>query len=670
MSGPPTAPQTAPPDSPAPPASGARDLPHALSPTGTGWFALLMLLTLALGASQWRSTAGFEPIDCWVAQTAREMYEGGDWRSYVIPTFSSETRMQKSPGPYWVVCLTAWLRGGVLDETTVRIPNTFWTMLLVGSVFWLARHVGGLRAAVFSGFVAATCGAVLYWSGRGASDLGVTALMTLSLSAFWIGAERATGARQGRLWLLAWFAAGLAMLYKMPMPLVCVALPAAAYVVLLRRWRLVLSRWHLLGLLLFLLPWLPWAIATVQIEPTALHKWRVEYWDRATGDLPNVDDQRRWYWHFFYFGVALAFCAPYFVSLPGAIVRALRPRGDFAPRSAAFLLIWAGVLFAFFTAAAGKETRYFLPALPPLLVLLGVELAAYFDPRRKPAPQRDRAVLGAVSVLAPLVAAAGAVGLWVVRSRGLDDGVGELRSILLGYGLAAALFCAGAIGCAWLHARRREHLAFGLLTLGTASAWVAAAALLLPLINSQAPFRDFAGQLATRLDADQQSALRQVAQQDSRVIWYSNVRYPRVIDQLDLLEMQGGTRSREREIELIGAAMIERLESEPLALFVATPIDYLLFFTRAPLELARRGREMPPTHVWIVSRAGRWDHRYIVFGNRPPPWPAPAPAFPEKFANKLDEVRASARDLLTTATREPESDTPAAAGPPATAGAE
>ncbi|MBK8913101.1 MAG: glycosyltransferase family 39 protein [Phycisphaerales bacterium] len=661
MSGPPTAPELTPPHPPAPPILHSGDFPRS---TGTGWFVLLMLLTFALGASQWHSASGFEPIDCWVAQTAREMYEGGDWRSYVIPTFSGETRMQKSPGPYWAVCLTAWLRSGTLDEATVRIPNTLWTMLLVGSVFWLARHVGGLRAAVFSGFTAATCGAVLYWSGRGASDLGVTALMTLSLAAFWIGAERAAGAARGRLWLLAWFSAGLAMLYKMPMPLVCVGLPAAAYVLLLRRWELLRSGWHLAGLLLFLLPWLPWAVATLQIEPTALHKWRVEYWDRATGDLPNVDDQRRWYWHFFYFGVALAFCAPYFVSLPGAILRALRGRGTFAPRSRAFLLIWAGVLFAFFTAAAGKETRYFLPALPPLLVLLGIELAACFDPRRGPAPQRDRAVLGTVSVLAPLAAAAGAIGLWIVRSRGLDDGVGSIREILIGYGAAAGLFCAGAISCAALLTRRREHLAFGLLVTGTASAWIAASTLLLPLINSQAPFRDFASQLSTRLDADQQSALRQVAQQDSRVIWYSNVRYPRVIDQLDLLEMQGGTRSREREIELIGAAMIERLESDSLALFVATPIDYLLFFTRAPLELARRGREMPPTHAWIVSRAGRWDHRYIVFGNRPPPWTEPRPAFPEKFANKLDEVRATARELLTTALAAPDG------RPPTTAGAE
>src|SRR5439155_11758744 len=102
------------------------------------------------------------------------------------------------------------------------------------------------------------------------------------------------------------FAAGLAMLYKQPMPLLGVGLPAVLYVLLCNRWRIFASWWHVLGVVLFLLPWLPWwiALAGLQMQASAasgeatgflttLHKWRVEYIDRVTGDLPNIEEQRR-----------------------------------------------------------------------------------------------------------------------------------------------------------------------------------------------------------------------------------------------------------------------------------------------------------------------------------------------------------------------------------------
>jgi len=43
-----------------------------------GWTTLLCFYHLDGGAR-------FEPIDCWVAQTAREMREAGDW---LVPRFS------------------------------------------------------------------------------------------------------------------------------------------------------------------------------------------------------------------------------------------------------------------------------------------------------------------------------------------------------------------------------------------------------------------------------------------------------------------------------------------------------------------------------------------------------------------------------------------------------
>src|SRR5438552_2902090 len=94
--------------------------PHSrrmpLSRAAAGWLIALLGCTCLVSFYDLSGGADFEPTDAWVSQTAREMYESRDWTGYVIPKFSGEVRMQKSPGPYWAVCLTAWLRGTPVDE--------------------------------------------------------------------------------------------------------------------------------------------------------------------------------------------------------------------------------------------------------------------------------------------------------------------------------------------------------------------------------------------------------------------------------------------------------------------------------------------------------------------------------------------------------------------------
>ncbi|RMF78627.1 MAG: hypothetical protein D6744_09890, partial [Planctomycetota bacterium] len=377
-----------------------------MAPATWGWLAALLGWSLLLFFYDLDGGAGFEPVDCWVAQTAREMYENvaaDGWRGLIIPEFCGEVRMQKSPGPYWAVMLTAWLRGTPVDEVSARIPSATLAVVFVLTVFWLTRRIAGDRAAVFAGFAALSSATLLYWSHRAASDLGVASLMALSLACLWIGSEATpSGPRRVMLWLAGYFCAGLAMLYKMPMPLVCVGLPALLYVALCRRWRIFASWWHLAGLALFAIPWLPWMVLVLLQEPTAWDKWRVEFLDRATGELPNVAGQDAWFYWFFYLGVAFVFTAPWCLSIPGSILRALRGSDDIDSRGRWFLLLWFGGLLVFFSAATGKETRYFLPAIAPLLCLLGVELSAFFDPRRRFNPAVERFATWVVLAAAPL----------------------------------------------------------------------------------------------------------------------------------------------------------------------------------------------------------------------------------------------------------------------------
>ena len=646
-------PEYAPTPAGAPPACARKPL----SPLACAWLAALLAWTSIVAFYRLDAGPGLEPSAAWVAQPAREMYQnisrmlaerpekGWNWRPFVVPTLCNETRLQKSPGAYWAVCLTASLRGGRIDELSARIPNAVAAVLLVLTIFWLTRRIAGERAAIFAGFAAAASAMLLDWSHEATSDLGVATLIAMSLACLWVASEdEPPGARRTLLWLAGYLLAGLAMLYKMPLPVVCIGLPAMLYVLLLRRWRIFASRWHLLGLLLFLLPWVPWVLAVIHYEPMALAKWRVEYIDRVTGDLPNYkDEQRRWAFYLLYVGAAFALAVPWSLSIPGAIARAFRRKTEGNRSGFAFLLIWFFSLLVFLTVAAGKETRYFLPAMPPLLMLLGCELAAFFDSNRRPNPLARKVGLLAVVLLVPGGLAALTLLLrryWVGH---LAKGLYTWPEVWHPYAVAAAIFSAGAILAAWLYHRRRAEAAFAALVGGTWLTWLWAWPCLMPILGTQRPMRDFAAQLRT-LDPGQRAALRQIGHQDPRYIWYSDVRFPRVIDQLELLKEEHGRRNLAWEMQRVGEEIIRYLRGDTLALFVASPKHYILFQSRARAEIESRGEEFPHTWIWLIGRLGREDQRYIVFGNQPPPWPEPR--LPELLRHALNKRLAAERKRL------------------------
>lgn len=602
------------------------------------WFLALLGWTTLLCFYDLDGGARFEPIDCWVAQTAREMREADDW---IVPRFAGEVRMQKSPGPYWAVMLTSLVRGTPVDELTARIPNAVAAIVLVATVFWLARRIAGDRAAVFAGFAASASPLIFWWSHRAASDLGLTTCTTLALAALWIACEtQPPGRRRIALLLLGYFAAGVGMLYKMPMPLVAVGLPAAAYVVLRWRWRILWSGWHLVGLLVFLLPWLPWAVAVLQHESIALAKWKVEFWDRLTGDLPNVAEQDRWYYYFTYLGPPLLYCLPFTLSLPAALARALRRQPRVNRNGTLFLAVWFLSLLAFFTAATGKEWRYLLPALPPLYILLGIELAAFFDPRRRPRPGWDRAGVLAVGTLAPLALFAGGWFAlrkwWQARGQYELEGLSSWGALWWAYLPTAAILTFGLTAAAWLYWRRREHASFGAIVATMWLMWLWAWPNVVPRLMSQRPFLDFARQLETHVPPERRAALRQVGTHDSRIIWCSDLRFPRVIDQLELLREQQGRRSLEYEFRRYGQEMVRLLADEQLHLFVAPLETFLMFRLEAPAELARTGQALPPLHLWLQTRYGDFGRHFVLFGNRPPPFPAPELRVPDKVRARLE----------------------------------
>lgn len=598
-----------------------------------GWLLALIGWTIIVSFYQLDGGAAFEPTDAWLAQTAREMRQRGDW---LMPYFAGEPRLQKSPGPYWAVMLASLARGTNVDVTSARLPNAAAAVVIVASIFLLTRRIAGTRAAVFAGFAAASSAFVLHWSHRANSEMGLAACVTVAVGCLWAGCHETPGWPRGRIWLLGYFAAGLGMLYKMPMPLVCVGLPAVLYIALRGQWRALLSGWHLAGLLLLVAPWLPWVIAVVRYEPGAVDRWRIEYLDRFTGDLPNVQDQGGGAWYLLYLIPTFLFTLPYCLSLPGALLRGLRRQPGVDRDGTAMVLIWFFSLFAFFTAATGKEIRYFLPALPPLFVLLGVELAAFFDPARRAWPKLERLASIAVWILAPAGCIGGYFGMqaWHRRYSFID-----WNELAPAYVVTAAIVAVGLCLSAWLYVRRRSHASFGVLVATMWLTWFWAWPKLMPLMVSDVPHATLAAEMREKL-APYRARLRNVGQHDPRLVWLSDLRFPRLVDPFELLREQGGRRSLERERRANGEAMVRALRGEELALLVITRVDYISFLIEASHELAEMGESLPPVHLWLQTRHGPQKNHLVVIGNQPPPWPEPPLTPPsERLARELATSR-------------------------------
>lgn len=592
----------------------------------TPWFLALMGWSLLVCMFDLTGGSVFEGTDCWVAQTAREMQQRGEW---IMPYFSGEERLQKSPGPYWAVMLVSYARGVPIDEVAARIPNSLAAVGLIGLVFWLTRRIAGDRAAIFAGFATASSGMILYWTGRGAADLGMTFFSTLALAALWVGlADEPPGRRRNGFIVLAYLSAGLCMLYKMPMPLVTVGIPAICSLVFQNRWKTLGNPWHIVGLVLFLLPWLPWIYAVVEWRmggdwAIAWAKWRVEYIDRMTGELPNVEANKQWFFYFFYIGLAFVYVLPYTLSLPAAFTRAFRRDPAVKDDGRKFMAIWFLSLFAFFTISTGKEARYFLPAMPPLFVLLGIELSWFFSPER-------RANLKGAWVLAAIFAIGVPIGAVVGAMKFSEQYVGphatfEWVDLKVPYIVLCCIAGLGLTLASVSFARNRRNLSFALLVATIWAGWFWSWSNFMPVFRAQRGDVSFSRQLRSLVEKhpDYEKHMYQVAQQNPTITWHSNVRYPRVIDQLVLLEKQNYHRDYDTEVRLVATEMLNRLRSDNLALFVATREHYLLFRYKAPELADELGFKMPKTYLWIQSKKGPERHQTILFGNQPPPFDEP-----------------------------------------------
>ena len=339
-----------------------------------GWF-----LPWALLAIGWFATIQVRPMldpdEGRYAQIPREMLASGD---FITPRFNDLKYFEKPPLQYWATAgvyalfgFTEWTsRAWAVGLGFACLPLIFaWTRRLYGDDAALTA-VGALGVSPF----------FLVIGHLNLLDAAFTFWLTAAVLAF-VLAQTAPpgGTAERRAMLAAWALAALAVLSKGIVVGVLAGSALVLYALIARdaqTWR----RLHLSkGLALFGLVAVPWFLLVSLRNPSFPGFFFVH--EHFTRFLTTVHQRVEPWW--FFLPLLLAAVLPWLVPL----ARAARAAWTAAPASAArtpfrplrFLLIYAAVILAFFSASGSKLAPYILPMVPVLAVLTGAYLR---DPGR------------------------------------------------------------------------------------------------------------------------------------------------------------------------------------------------------------------------------------------------------------------------------------------------
>lgn len=328
-----------------------------------GWAhpaAVAVLILLWLGATAWMRPLMLPDEGRYVG-VAWEMMRSGDW---LTPTLNGLPFFHKPPLFYWITAGTMSLFG--LHEGTARAASLLGAWLGAFSMYLFVQRWSGERAARLT-LVALLAQPLFYVGGQFANlDMLVAGCITATIVLL---AHSALSRQRGLPYRTA-LAGGYAMaaagvLAKGLIGLVIPALVVAVWLLVLRRWRTLLTLLWPPGLLLFALLAVPWFMAMQTRYPSFLdYFFVVQHFKRfAQGGFNNAQP-------FWFFPVVLALLSlPWLPWLRPLFRRGTLTDADQAPLRL-LMGLWVVLVVLFFSLPKSKLLGYVMPAVPPLAALM------------------------------------------------------------------------------------------------------------------------------------------------------------------------------------------------------------------------------------------------------------------------------------------------------------
>jgi len=305
-----------------------------------------------------------EPREALVVQ---EIVQHGSW---LFPLKLGVQVPSKPPLFHWLGALASMIRGEI-SEATVRFPSALLAAVSVLLLYGLGQKIAAAGTAFLAGVILATTVGFQSEAVTARVDMTLAFFVTADLVVFYLLYQRFL---KGSGWFYGFYLLlGVGVLAKGPVGLILPTMTIFFFLWLRGRWdflsRLCFHPGALLTLFLAL-AWYGLAVAKGGEEFVSrqlIHENLARFFVSGAG---GTGHQKPIY---YYLPYLMADGLPWSLFLPFVVADWFR-RKAFAEEHLLFLMLWAGLIFIFFSLSAGKRSVYLLPLYPPLALLTAIWL--------------------------------------------------------------------------------------------------------------------------------------------------------------------------------------------------------------------------------------------------------------------------------------------------------
>ncbi|BBB92576.1 MAG TPA: glycosyltransferase family 39 protein [Methylomusa anaerophila] len=293
-----------------------------------------------------------EPV---YAETAREMLQ---FQDFISPRIYGDFWYDKPPMYYWLVAAAFKIFG--IGEFAARFPSALLAVSGAVLVYLSGRELFNERAGLLAALVLATSLEYFYLGNAAVTDMTLTFFLTAALLSF-----------LHRKYYLLYGSAALAVVTKGPVGIFFCGVIIILYLVLTGKLTMMKRMKVVSGGVLFALIALPWYAAMYSLHGMAFIDTFLGFHNVTRFLQPEHAAGAIWY---YYTPVLILGFFPWSAFLVQAFFTGLKEKGEYH-NTCVFLVIWAAVVFLFFSISQTKLVSYILPMYPPLALLVGY----YFD---------------------------------------------------------------------------------------------------------------------------------------------------------------------------------------------------------------------------------------------------------------------------------------------------